>query len=291
MGIAREAVGRLRRRSAGRSKPGGPELVRPDRRATFLDAGLQRRFEEVGFVVVDLVDPDIVAAIRRRYDRMDHEQRESYDWVQGFDTSIYDARPAYRDEVLAVIEDHLAPSLSQVLDAYRIMFANFVVKQPGSEPVPLHVDWTFLDEDRFSSVTVWCPLVDTTVENGTLGVVSGSHRRIDFIRAANIPSFERCELAVADLQDRPVIPLRAGQAIVLDNRVVHFSPPNRSTEPRVAIGCVAGPVEADLHHYWQDQDEALLRFEIDRSFYLSYVIGNPPADVDGVLSVAAAGDA
>lgn len=260
------------------------------RRATFLDPGLQLEFERVGFVVVDLLDGGEVRAVRRRYDSLDHESRTSYDWVQGFDTSIYDGRPGYRAEVLDSIEEHLADPLNLILDDHRIMFANFVVKQPGSEPVPLHVDWTFLDEDRFSSVTVWCPLIDTTVRNGTLGVVAGSHRRIDFVRAANIPSFERCEAAVADIDDRPIIELRAGQAIILDNRVVHFSPPNQSSDARVAIGCVAGPTEAPLHHYWQDPEDRLLRFEIDRAFYLSYVIGTPPSQAGGVLGFTAVED-
>jgi len=243
---------------------------------------LQCRFEEVGFVVVDLLDEATLATIAARYDAMDHERREHYDWVDGFSTSIYDGRPEYRRQVLEVMDEHVQPALADLLDDYRIMWANFLVKQPGADPVPPHVDWTFLDEDRFSSVTIWCPLRDTTPENGTLGVVSGSHHRIDFLRAANIPTFERCEQAVADIDDRPIIPVRAGQAIVMDNRVVHFSTPNHGDEPRVVVGCVAGPAEAELHHYWQDEQEQLLRFDIDRSFYLDYVIGEPPHRSSGV---------
>lgn len=288
MGILGNVLARLRQSPTRVATPDDGGGDRPARRATFVDADKQRQFEDDGFVVVELLDSDTVAEIRRRYDSMEHEHRDTYDWVHGFETSIYDPRPDYRHAILEVIEEHLAPPLTSILDNYRIMFANFVVKQPDSEPVPLHVDWTFLDEDRYSSVTVWCPLIDTSPDNGTLGLVSGSHRRIDFVRAANIPSFERCELAVADIDDRPVIRLHAGQAIILDNRVVHFSPPNRSGEPRVAIGCVAGPVEATLHHYWQDHDEQLLRFEIERAFYLNYMIGSPPSEADGVLSACVA---
>ncbi len=283
------ALGRLRggwrhgeRRASGTTLDRIPTTA-PERRRTLLDPQLQHQFDATGFVVVDLLDPEDVRSLRTRYSELDHEQRNSYDWVEGFDTSIYDARPEYRQQVLQIIEDHLGPALEPVLDRYRIMFANFVVKQPHSDSVPPHVDWTFVDEDQYSSVTVWCPLVDTTTANGTLGLVTGSHRRIDFLRAANIPTFERCENAVQDLEDRPVIPLRAGQAIILDNRVVHFSPPNTTDEQRIAIGCVAGPVEAALHHYWMDDDEQLLRFELDRSFYLTYVIGSPPSTASGIL--------
>ncbi len=245
---------------------------------------LQEQFARDGFVVVDLLDDDTVAAISDRYAGMDHEQRDSYDWVEGFSTSIYDSRPGYRREVLEVMDQHVAPALDRVLAGYRIMWANFLVKQPGADPVPPHVDWTFLDEDRFSSVTVWTPLLDTSPANGALGVVRGSHRRIDFLRASNIPTFERCEAAVADIVDRPVLTMETGQAIIMDNRTVHFSTTNSDRTPRVAVGCVAGPVEADLHHYWNDEQDRLTRFTIDREFYLTYVIGTPPTAADGVLS-------
>ncbi|MEX0769026.1 MAG: phytanoyl-CoA dioxygenase family protein [Microthrixaceae bacterium] len=257
--------------------------VTTSRRKTLLNPDLQHQFEEFGFVVVDLIDHTTVSVLRERYDSMDHEQRTQFDWVDGFDTSIYDQRPEYRAQVFEVMEELITPALSSVLDDYRLMFANFIVKYPNSDWVPPHVDWTFLDEQQFSSVTVWCPLVDTNAANGTLGVVSGSHRRIDFLRPSNVPTYERCELAVADIEDRPVISVKAGQAIIMDNRVVHFSPPNTTESNRIAVGCVVGPSEAELHHYWMNEDAELMQFHIDRSFYLSYVIGNSPTTAGGVL--------
>ncbi len=260
--------------------------VTTSRRKTLRDPELQQQFSELGFVVVDLIDQATVSALRERYDTMDHEQRTQFDWVDGFDTSIYDQRPEYRAQVFDLMDELMSPAIENLLDDYRIMFANFIVKYPESDPVPPHVDWTFLDEEQFSSATVWCPLVDTTPANGTLGVVSGSHRRIDFLRPSNVATYERCELAVADLDDRPVISVRAGQAIIMDNRVVHFSPPNTTELDRIAVGCVVGPREAELHHYWMTEDDELMQYQIDRSFYLSYVIGTPPTSAGGVLGAS-----
>ena len=262
-----------------------PAVVAP-RRNTLRDPELQRQFEDSGFVVVDLIDSETVLSLRQRYDSMDHEQRTQFDWVDGFNTSIYDKRPEYRAEVFDLMQEHISPALASLLEDYQIMFANFIVKDPHSDMVPPHVDWTFLDEEQFSSATVWCPLVDTTPANGTLGVVSGSHQRIDFLRPSNVPTYERCELAVADIEDRPVISLRAGQAIVMDNRVVHFSPPNTTELDRVAVGCVVGPREAELHHYWVNEDSELMKYQIDRSFYLDFVIGAPPTESGGVLGAS-----
>lgn len=255
------------------------------RRRTFHDPDLQATFERQGFVVVDLLGPDAVAELRSGYDAQEHTHLSDYPWVEGFETTLYDPRPSYREQVLQQAERVVGAALDAVLLDHRIMFANWVVKVPGSAEVPLHADWTFLDEDRYSSATVWCPLIDTSVEldNGPLGVVVGSQRVIDFLRVANIAAYDRCVEAVSGLE-RHVPHLRAGQAVIMDNRVVHFSLPNRTDQTRVALGCVVGPTEAELHHYWLDEQGALLRFELDRSFYLNYTIGQPNG-ADGIIGV------
>jgi hypothetical protein len=185
--------------------------------------------------------------------------------------------------VLRLLEAEFGPPLSSILQDYRIMWANFLAKEPNAHRVPLHVDWTFLDEDRFSSVTVWCPLADTDETNGALGVVAGSHRRVDFVRAVNVPCYDECERIASELGDHRVIPLEAGRAIVMDNRTIHFSTPNERGAPRLVAAAVLGPTECELHHYWRDPQDRLLRFELDRSFYLHYDVGQPPAEVEGAL--------
>ena len=274
----RPALARVARRLRRRPHP-------TERRRTFLDHDRQVAFERDGYVVVDLLEHDRVRALRAAYDQLDHQHQAVSPWVEGFETSLYDDRRTYRSTVLADVEHVVGGPLDTVLDRHRIMFANYVVKLPHSAEVPPHADWTFLDEGRYSSATVWCPLVDTSIElrNGPLGVAVGSHERIDFLRVANIPSYDRCVEAVSDLP-RSFPDLRAGQAIVMDNRVVHFSPPNETEQTRVAVGCVVGPAEAPLHHYWVDDDGQLLRFVLDREFYLSYEIGRPQ-DTEGIVAV------
>lgn len=264
---------------------GAPEPGAPDRRVTLADPAQQAAFERDGYVVVDLVDTAAVAELQGCYNDLDHATHEDWPWVDGFETSLYDPRPAYREQILHDAERVLGPALKRVLVQYRIVFANWLVKVPHAAEVPLHADWTFLDESRFSSVTVWCPLADTSVSlgNGPLGVVVGSQDQIDFLRVANVAAYDRCVEAVEGLE-RAIPDLRAGQAIVMDNRVVHFSPPNLTDRSRLALGCVVGPVEADLHHYWLHDDGRLLRFQLDRSFYLNYTIGQPEV-ADGIVDV------
>lgn len=236
--------------------------------------------------MIDLLAPDEVARLASHYDSLDHEDRTEWPFVDGFHTSLYDQRRSYRESVLSAYEDVMGPALDRVFDAHRIMFANYTVKLPGADEVPLHVDWTFLDEADFRSATVWCPLidVDSDVGNGPLGVVVGSHRRIDFVRIVNVPCYDRSVALTEDLE-RITLDLRPGQAVVMDNRTVHFSQPNHTDAARIVASCVIGPSEATMHHYWQSPDDGrLFRFALDREFYLTYSVGDPWS-AEGVVRV------
>jgi len=258
-------------------------------RATFLDAGRQAEFERNGFVVTDLLDARALARLRDGYRALDHRHSRDSPFAEGFHTTLYDTRPSYRRAVADLFAEILDSALDQVLDRHRSFFANFAVKLPAGGAVPDHLDWSFVDETRFRSATVWCPLEPTDAENGALGVMVGSQHRVDFIRAVNDRDFEQYGELAASTGRRKVVPLAAGRAIVMDNRVVHFSPPNRLDSPRVVAACVVAPVEAALHHYWIDPDDQMLCFELDPAFYHSYVVGRPPADAEGVLGVHAMG--
>lgn len=254
-------------------------------RATLLDPDLQHAFERDGFVVVDLLDQRGVTEFRRRYDALDHHQTRDSPFAEGFHTTLYDPRPTYRRAVSAVFEDVLGPTLATVLDRHRLFFTNFTVKLPHGAEVPHHLDWTFVDEHRYRSATLWCPLVATDQVNGSLGVVVGSHDKVDFVRSVNDRAFDHYEAIADALPDHRVVPLAAGQALIMDSRVVHFSPPNATESTRVVAACIVAPIEADLHHYWVDPIGRLLQFELDPSFFHSYVVGGPPAETDGVLGV------
>jgi hypothetical protein len=256
-------------------------------RATLIDPDRQAAFERDGFVVVDLLDADGVAALQARYDDLDHRHTRDSPFAEGFHTTLYDPRPEYRKAVAAAFEDVLGPALAAVLDRHRLFFTNFTVKLPHAAEVPQHLDWSFVDERRYRSATVWCPLVATDRANGSLGVVVGSHRRVDFVRAVNDRAFDHYQAIAAGCPEHRVVPLDLGQALVMDNRVVHFSPPNVTDALRVVAACIVAPEEADLFHWWYDPDGRLQRLELDPAFYHSYLVGQPPTEADGVRSVTA----
>jgi ectoine hydroxylase-related dioxygenase (phytanoyl-CoA dioxygenase family) len=88
------------------------------------------------------------------------------------------------------------------------------------------------DADAAAVLTVWIPITDATVENGTLEVVPGSHRddsHVMFHCPANIerglgPAIPEHLIA----QSRVPVPMTVGSVLLLHKRIVHRSLDNTS---------------------------------------------------------------
>lgn len=252
--------------------------VRP---RTFQSNALEVQFREQGYLVVDLLDAAACAELRAAYEELEHGNQWDGEFATGFHTTMYDARFEYRRTVFSLISGALSPALEPILADHRLCLANFTVKLPGGEPVPGHLDWNFVDEAQASSATVWCALEDVPEEHGALTMLRGSHRNVDFIRPVNVRDYDRHTSLASG--DRVPVPVRAGQAVIMDNRMVHGSLTNRSDRTRVAASVVVAPRSVPLHHYWIDDDGDLVQFEIEPEFFLDYEIGKDPTASKGVV--------
>jgi ectoine hydroxylase-related dioxygenase (phytanoyl-CoA dioxygenase family) len=117
-------------------------------------------------------------------------------------------------------------------------FGTFMSKGcEGETTFPLHQDPSLMDEERWTPLTFWIPLVDVDVVNGCMYGVPGSH----LLQSGPRPSF--ASFPHPDLQDelrrylRP-IPMRAGQLLIFHSALIHASPDNQSGSLRVATAGV-----------------------------------------------------
>ena len=237
-----------------------------------IDPLRQEEFERDGYAVLDLIDQARIRELTAFYQSLKIDStREPV-----FQVSLDNEDPEFVRMVAerlvgtvhSCIEDHVA--------GHRIFTASFVNK--ASNPscvVPPHQDWTFVDESRFCSATIWCPLIDVDMDSGALGLIKGSHRIYDHIRPSPSPQytppFKNQMLSIFPYLN--FLDLKAGQAVMFDNRTIHASLPNFSDRTRVAFGIGVTQQEACLRHYFllPGREKPLMEgYEVQPEFFYTY---------------------
>jgi hypothetical protein len=217
-----------------------------------------------GYTIIPLLDADAIAYLKSL-----HAELEPLAGVnKEFYTSIWSNNEFYRKAVNDKVEQVLFPALQKYIENIQPVFSIFMVKAPGDNSSLLpHQDWSFVDEPEFDSVTVWVPLTDVDQMNGNLQAVPGSHLIYkNYIRARFAGAPFNTDAVRKDLRD---IPMKAGDALIINDRLIHASPPNNSSNVRLTSSIVIAPKEADLFH-WIQTNGTIRKVKIDSSFFWKY---------------------
>ena len=220
-------------------------------RRIFQSDDLHREFTRKGFVVIPFLTIPEFQKLKSKF-----EEEHPVLPAGGFHSSTYSSDRIYKkrnsDFITAIFKDHFDDWFVD----FRPLGSAWLYKLPGKRSdLILHQDWTIVDESRFIAANVWVPLVDADVENGTLHVLTGSHRIFPGLRGPTIPfPYQGNEDAIKS----NLIPLivKAGDAVVLNQALVHQSPENRSGKTRAAITSGIVSKKADLKFYFHDRDHS-----------------------------------
>jgi hypothetical protein len=246
-------------------------------RPLFRDPTLQRQFEQLGYVVVDLMQEDDLRALEALYDSL---SQTPYPATYAFSLTEL---PEYRRQVFMALRRLFPSRLASVLDAVRVVGGNFWCKAPRSSgsTVDVHQDWSIVDERRYYSVNLWCPLHAVDESNGCLAVVPGSHRLNDHLRGGfGTPYSPELLAHMAERYSRRLA-LSAGQVVMSDMRLFHWSPPNLSQARRLAVQCFVAPSEAPFLFAHLDNERLpgrLELFPVDDDFMITFAPGTRPAE-------------
>lgn len=236
-------------------------------RNIFKNDELQQQFDQNGFVKLSMLEKEEVDNLLNYYTNQEFDNKIE----AGFHISLDNQNEDLVKEVGTKIKEVLAPKTTDLLDDCQIFTASYVIKEPGLQNiVPPHQDWTFVDESKFCSATVWTALVDVTEQNGALGVIPGSHKVFNHKRSSPSPQ-SKSPLADHVFTLFPfveVIEMKAGESLIFDNRLIHASPPNLSDQARIAVGIGITQKEAQLKHFYQNPTSGKLEeYDVDQSFY------------------------
>jgi len=222
-------------------------------------------FEREGFVVIDLLTQEQVAALQSIY------KEEVFDPGTTFYSSSFIADKSRKQHISRRLEAVIDDAIAQHFSCYKKLGAVFLIKPPGPQSImPIHQDWTVVDESCFDAMTVWIALQDTTEDNGCIKVLPRSHRLSRALRAPTLPNPLQEILPDAERMMQ-ALPMKAGQAFIFSHALLHASFPNLSTQDRVAVAYGVLHQDAELLYYFREKAEHPLELlRVPDDFFLNY---------------------
>jgi ectoine hydroxylase-related dioxygenase (phytanoyl-CoA dioxygenase family) len=258
-------------------------------RNIFNDPTIEKEFNRKGFVILDMFTKEEFQQLKALYDEIKGVDGTVDTNKNTYELSFFEKdieRKKYKsDKVYAFLK----PYIDSALDDYNPILINLFSKEKGKGEVPIHQNWTFVDEDRYSSVSFWVPLQDVNRENGTLEVVPGSHKTISKFRGPSIPwVFDELNDKLVDEYMVP-LNLKEGQIAILDDGIIHYSSINKTEAPRKAIQAIVKPSNAELIHCFKLKEspaDEIKVMEVPDDYFLDFDMWSEPKIVNPPKSIA-----
>jgi ectoine hydroxylase-related dioxygenase (phytanoyl-CoA dioxygenase family) len=209
-------------------------------------------YHDFGYLAIQNIMPiDEVEWMREIYDRL-FAEKAGWDVGDQFDLAGTDA-----DGIVASLPQILSPAkyAPELANSQLWVNAAHVVKQLLGEEAsfgdghmifkparfgaetPWHQDEAYWDPDLdYTSLSIWVPLQEATVENGCMWFVPGS-QNLEVLPHQSIGGDVRIhalEVLRADVSQAIACPLPPGGATFHSSRTLHFTGANRSEIPRRA---------------------------------------------------------
>lgn len=243
-------------------------LVRPDLNETLF---------EQGYVVVEFCDPQKIVDTFNLIEQQNSEIAFATNNNKNIDVTFHCTYLDHNKQYKKLVWDHLSALIKPFLTAnffdYKIIQANLFNKAPGTGFISPHQNLTTVDEEKYTSVSIWVPIQNTTTQNGTLHFAPKSHRKFEKYRNSNIHWAPMD--ASSKIDDYQMVPvnLNLGQALIFDDSIVHASPINQSTNSRYVFHYLAIPQVANPVFCKRTNTEVSL-IKVDDLFWQTYTPGD-----------------
>lgn len=236
----------------------------------FRNKQLNEEYVQNGFVKIPFVEVGILEDLKKMLDsycsQVTHHHGQVFYSV--FANSL-DKNLVLKREINSILQDVFQSTFMN----YRTFAEMFLVKQPDSQPLELHQDWSYTHESSTPAATLWLPLQKTTKENGTLFLVPGSHRLFQNYRSGSLPSVR---IPVDDLLEKQLVTVEVeeGEAIIFHPAIFHGSHPNtgKPKQNRIVAACIILPETSQPLYFHQPPGENQLQsIELTDSVFFEHL--------------------
>lgn len=227
----------------------------------FINSEIQTEFTEKGYVIIPFFNESEVALLQLNYDAVAHNHGlifESTSFLEDINV---------KNNCNEVVSTIFKSKIDSIFENYKPLGTSYLTKRSDEfSSMPIHQDWTVVDETQFASLTCWVPLIDTTIQNGAFQVIEGSHLFSDALRGPSLPvAFEGQDLSCF----LKTIPLKKGEAIIFNHALIHASHSNISNQDRVAVTFGLTHKNAALCMYYQKENE-VQQWQMPDDMFLDY---------------------
>lgn len=237
------------------------------RNPIFKNKSHQKLFDKQGYLVIDLISESQIIALKDLFS----VKHKDLDPAMGFFSSSYSSDLDYKKSVSSTIVEILEPSYQRTFENYRPFGASFLFKMPTEHSeLAAHQDWTIVEEDEYYALNCWIPLTEIHTENGPLMVLPGSH--YDNYKTLRAPTLNFFFSQHEDIINDNLIPLipKLGQAVILNQSLIHYSPPNRSDNIRLALTAGVKSIGAPMLFHYKNQAGNIEKYKMEEDFLISF---------------------
>ncbi len=234
----------------------------------FKDNQLHETFLKEGIVKVPLLDKEEVSVLKTYIEKQTPlvEIANECGFIQG--VCLTDL--TLKKDLDRTISKVVNPKAEALLDNFQSLIYTALGKGANSySELDIHQDWSLVDEEKHFSISLWIPLVDSTENNGTIHYLEGSHLSYTNKRAGSIPSIFANNSEEIKGKMIPV-EVKAGEALLFNQRLVHYSPKNNSGNARISVISSFVPKNAKVIQYYLNENKELETYEMKKDFFFQY---------------------
>jgi hypothetical protein len=235
------------------------------------DLTKQKELNDYGYSILSSVDESTLDKIKNLFNVL-HKDRKDIPYNTLY-TCIVNNDKLFKRQMHDGLYHILKCDLESQFINYKLSTFTFQIKGIGTETeLGVHQDWSYSNEVKgYSSYTFWLPLIESDESNGTLCVVPKSHRHHRGYRGHGIIS--PVDGLKSDAK-KYHIPLRvkAGELLIFDTSMIHYSPDNLSNNFRVSVMVnITNQPEGFSIYLQNNQNDRLVdEYLVPDNFFLLY---------------------